>query len=512
MPSSNKKSKKILTTGYWLLVTGYWLLVAGYQLLATNTRQPLYHRSTQAQNNICCRGTILMLTLIMTSIFTLAALGIASLVISQYRLAKQKTSWYAALNIAEAGLNYYRWHLAHATEDYQDGTGEGGPYIHDYTDPRSGIIGQFSLEITPPNKCSHTVTIKSTGWTKEFPNTKRVVQAKYGLASLASFAFITNSDVWFGPEEVLHGPVHSNGGIRQDGYNDSLMTSAKETYTCQTHHGCSPPQTKPGIWGTGGDSSLWQFPVSNIDFDMLTVDLANLKSMAQDSGVYLPQQGLGYRVNFKSDGTVDVYRVTKLKNPVWYWGMDGKWHHQSWDIDRQDFQANYPLPSECAIIFVEDNVWVDGVVNGQITLIAAKLPEVPSNRRNIIINGNLTYLEKNGQHTLGLIAQQDILIPLYAAPDNLEIDAVMLAQNGSTYRPYYYYPWPYYIKDTIVTYGTIITNQVWTWTWVDGNGTCISGYCNTNTIYDQHLNYNPPPGFPTVGDYKFLQWEEITEK
>ncbi|MBU4360348.1 pilus assembly PilX N-terminal domain-containing protein [Patescibacteria group bacterium] len=453
------------------------------------------------------KGTILMLTLVMTSVFTIASLSLASLAIAQNRLANQKTSWHNALNIAEAGLNYYRWHLAHAPEDYENDIG-----IHDYNDPQSGVVGQYNLEITAPSECSSVVTIKSTGWTNKFPNTKRVAQTKYGLASLSSFAFITNSDVWFGNEEILHGPVHSNGGIRQDGTNDSLMTSAKETYTCQPYHGCDPAQTKDGVWGVGGDKELWNFPTSNIDFDMLTVDLNTLKDLAETSGIYLPQRGLGYRINFKADGTIDVYRVTKLKNNVEYSGMDGDWHRGSWDIDREEFDANYALPSECAIIFVQDNVWVDGVVNGRATLVAAKLPEVSNNNRSIIINNNLTYLEKNGQHVLGLIAQQDILVPLYAAPEDLEINAVLLAQNGSVYRPYYDTPWPYYIRDTITTYGTIISNQTWTWTWVNDLGSCVSGYCNTNTIYDSHLNYNPPPGFPTYGDYKFLQWEETTEK
>ncbi len=452
-------------------------------------------------------GNILMLVLVMIAVFSLASLAIASLAISQHRLANTKVSWHQALNTAEAGLNYYRWHLAHAPEDY-----EGDIGIHDYMDPHGGVIGQYNLEITAPSECSSVVSIKSTGNASAHPDADRALQVKYGTASMASFAFITNSDAWFGDGEVLHGPVHSNGGIRMDGTNDALVTSAKETYTCQPHHGCDPAQSQLGIWGTGGDQELWDFPTSNIDFDMLTVDLATLETLAQTSGIHLSQQGLGYRVNFKVDGTIDVYRVKKLKNNVWYYGMDGDWHRDSWDIDTQEFLANYDLPPECAIIFIEDNVWVDGVVNGRTTLVAAKLPEVPNNHRNILINGDLTYLAKDGNHVLGLIAQGDIMVPLYSAPENLEIDAVMLAQNGSVYRPYYNSPWPYYIRDTITTYGTIITNQVWTWSWVNGSGTCTSGYCNTNTIYDSHLNYNPPPGFPTYGEYKFLQWEEVTEK
>ena len=44
-----------------------------------------------------------------------------------------------ALGIAEAGVNYYLWHLSHNPEDYCDGqTCQGeppyGPYEHEYKD------------------------------------------------------------------------------------------------------------------------------------------------------------------------------------------------------------------------------------------------------------------------------------------------------------------------------------------------------------------------------------------
>jgi len=44
---------------------------------------------------------------------------------------------------------------------------------------------------------------------------------------------------------------------------------------------------------------------------------------------------------------------------------------------------------------------------------------------------------------------------------------------------------------------------------VNGAGTIISGYDNTNTIYDPNLKFNPPPGFPTEGEYDFIKWEEV---
>ncbi len=456
-------------------------------------------------------GSILILTLVFTGIFAVVAVGIASVVNYQYKLAQAKIAWHNALNIAEAGLNYYRWHLAHAPTDYQDGTAQPGPYVHDYLDPQGAVFGQYKLEITPPNLCTQNITIQSTGWTSAAPQTKRKLQIKYGKKSLANFAFITNTDAWFGSQETIHGLIHSNGGIHQDGTNDSQVTSARQTYTCTRSQGCSYSQTKPGVWGTGENNDLWSYPVSNIDFNALTVNLAALKNLATSSGIYLPQRGLGYHIRFKADGKIDVYRVTSLETPVTYYDMNGDKKRDSWDIDREEPYPdyfNYQLPSDCVIIFVADNVWVDGTVNGRVTIAAAKLPEVPNNRRNIIINGNILYQQKNGDDVLGLIAQQDIMVPFYSAPNTLEINAAMIAQNGSVYRPYY----PNDIKDTITVYGSIITNQTWTWTWVSSGSWVTSGYQHTNTQYDSHLTYGPPPSFPSVDEYSILQWEEITEK
>jgi len=440
--------------------------------------------------------------------------GIAGLVNYQHKLGQQKIHWNNALSIAEAGINYYRWHLAHDPEDFQDGTGEAGPYLHNYLDPYGEFNGQFELDITPPSSCSTIATIKSTGWTNDQPNITRSVQISYGKKSLSDFAFITNSDVFFGEDEVLHGTIHSNGGIRHDGTNDSKVTSAKETYTCTLSQGCLWPETKPGIWGDGQDSDLWEFPVSNIDFEALTMNLNDLKTEAETNGIYLEETGLGWHLNFKNDGTVDIYEVTRLENPISYYDIMGGWYRISWDIRNESFQSNATLPENCAIIFIEDNVWVDGDVDGRITLVAAKLPDIPSERPNIIINDNILYEEKNGDDALGLIAQNDILIPFYS-PNTLEIDAVMLSQYGSVYRPFYIsiwpWHWPYIFRDTLTTYGSIISNEKWTWTWFK-NFVFSGGYDNTYTNYDPNLTFNPPPYFPTVDEYSILRWEDVTEK
>ena len=154
---------------------------------------------------------------------------------------------------------------------------------------------------------------------------------------------------------------------------------------------------------------------------------------------------------------------------------------------------------------------VDGEVRGRITLVAAKLPEVQNNNPKIIIPGNITYADQNS--TLGLIGQQDILIPLYS-PDTLQINAHLLAQKGHVVR-YYYPSWDsepyrtYAIRNAIGLYGSVITNGVWTFTWVDEGETVISGYRTTETDYNPYAVTQPPPYFPTYGEYTVTGWEEL---
>ncbi len=124
--------------------------------------------------------------------------------------------------------------------------------------------------------------------------------------------------------------------------------------------------------------------------------------------------------------------------------------------------------------------------------------------QSIIINGDIVYPAKDGQHALGLVAEQNILIP-HDSPDYLEVDAALLAQNGACKR--YYYAGNK--KQSLTIYGAIITNKIWTWSWSSGGGSIVSGYINTNSTYDANLTYGPPPGFPVGSEYNLVSWELI---
>lgn len=461
-------------------------------------------RSSLSPNYPRQKGAILTLTLVFSAIFLLLFTALSSFIGLQIKQSRQKVALYEALNVAEAGASFARWHLAHAPDSFDfSGT-------YDYKDPEGATIGRYTLEVTAPGECSTIVEIKSTGWTLDFPDFKRIVLIKFGRPSLAQYSFLTNSDVWFGEDEELQGPFHSNGGIHMDGQQNSISTSATSTYWCKTSQGCSPARNKPGIWGNGnGDAEgLWQFPVPAIDFNAITLDLAQLKTKAQNGGYYFGASGaFGYHIIFKNDGTFDLYKVTSLKSGVNGCDTEGNCRIEQNDIDRETFLQSYPLASGTCnaqnLIFLEDGkVWVNGNVKEKATIVAARFPDNPATNASIIIPDNLTRADPKAT-LVALITQKNILVP-YNSPNVLEIQAVMIAQKGAVQR----YNYSGSVKNKIMVRGSIITNKTWTWTWVNGSGTVISGYKNTESYYEPNLIYSPPPFFPSAGEQQFISWQE----
>ncbi len=443
------------------------------------------------------RGNILLFVMVFGSIaFSMVAVGVAGYAVSENTASTYKKNREQALQIAEAGIEYYRWHLAHNQTDFQDGTATSGPYIHPFVDKNGATIGYFSLGITAPVNGSTVVTISSTGWMASQPNSRRTIKARVGFPALTDYAFLSNTDVWIGDDETTHGKFHANGGIRFDGVGDSSITSAMATYTCKSFHGCGN-QVKEGIWGDGGPEAYWEYPAPAQDFNAVTAKLAEIKTGAQNGGLYFTSSGKeGWRLLFNSNGTVTAYKVNSTNC---YKAKDVGSNNYFWpciDVKTLGSGTVYTIPSN-GFIYVEDTVWVSGIVNGRAT-VGTKAG------KSIIISDDITYLAKDGTHVLGLVAEQNILIP-YNSPEDLEINAAILAQNGAAKR--YYYPGN--TKDVLSIYGSVISSGIWTWSWVSGGGSVISGYEVTNATYDTNLTYNPPGGFPVGSQYNLISWEEV---
>ena len=449
------------------------------------------------------RGTLLFFIVIFGSMAsTILVSGVASYAILEHRASTHYKTRELSFHIAEAGIAYYRWHLAHNPTDYTDGTGHAGPYVHTFTDKNGVVIGNYALTVTPPLAGSSVVTIRAVGTAVRDPSVHRTLQVRVGFPSLSDNTFLSNADMSFSATTIVHGSVRANGGIRFDGTTDAWVQSAKNTYQYQS-------QTKNGVWGAGGPTSFWKFPVPATDFYAVTADLSTIRTASLNGGLHLNSSGQeGWHIVFTST-TYNLYRVTSRAcyngQGQWLYGYSG-WYWNGttycYDIGAQTFVSSGQIPANGAI-FVEDDVWVDGLVNARVSLAVGRFP-VQTPYKKIYINNNLLYAARATTNVVGLMAQGDIVVP-YNVPNTMEIDAAILSQFGSIGRPYY----DANTRTNLTVFGSQISYVAGGWKYVNGSGTVLSGFINTNHVYDGNLRYYPPPGFPVGNVYELLSWEEL---
>ncbi len=429
-----------------------------------------------------------------------------------------------SIQIAESGIDYYRWHLAHAPTDYQDGTATTGPYIHNFLNKDDDIIGSFILDITPPSIGSTQVTVKSSGKTNSNKNIARTIVTHLAKPSVAKYAVTADTVMRFGAGTEVFGPIHSSGGIRFDGLAHNIISSAVAEYDDPDHPGGNefgvhthltpkdplPPAAVPvriDVFEVGR-----QFPVPAMDFDGITANLSEMRTDAQANGFYRPDSGaLGYHITLKTDDTFDLYQVTSFVNPPSGCNDSGQSGWSSWSVQNEVFLDTFSFPTN-GIIFLEDDLFIDGQIDtARLNIVAAFFPDNPTSRKNITINNDLLYTNYDGSDVIGLIAQNNINAGL-VSEDDLRIDAALIAQNGRVGRYYYYPPawWsnrcsPWHTRSVLTLYGMIATNLRYGFAYANG-----TGYAIRNLIYDANLLYEPPPSFPLTSEqYTTLSWEEI---
>jgi hypothetical protein len=468
-------------------------------------------------------GTILIQTIVFSTIAVMFISGLVSWASLNLKAMKQTSANEVAMHIAEAGVDYYRWHLAHAPQDFKDGTNNPGPYVHIFKDKNDNVLGNFSLTITPPPVGSTIVTVRSAGTSSTTPPKSRTIETKLAIPSWAKFAVAANDHMRFGEGTEVFGAIHSNKGVRFDGLAHNIVTSALASYDDPDHGGGSefgvhthlapvdplPPaavSNRPDVFMAGR-----QFPVSAIDFNGITADLANIKTQAVAGGKYFGDSGfLGYRILLKNNDTFDIYKVKTLANlPN---NCTNVQNQSGWGVlsiknqaNAQTLVGNFPVPAN-GLIFVEDDVWVEGIINtARVTIASGVFPNNVNTHTSITINNDLLYTNYDGQDSIALIAQKNINVGMISE-DDLRIDAALVAQNGRVGRFYYENDCdPYHDRNTLTLFGMIASSQRYGFAYTDG-----TGYDTRNIIYDASMLYAPPPSFPLTSEpYQVISWKEI---
>ncbi len=467
------------------------------------------------------KGSVTVYVLVFGTIFLFVFMSMMSMVLAWHRVSLQSAARESSLHIAEAGIEYYKWYFSHFPDELLDGPMVYGPFP--FQDPQGRVIGEFIIEAGSTLQCGEigAVDINSTGWTTQFPEVSRTIRIRYARPSVADFASIINSNVWIGPDHEIKGPYHSNGGIRMDGENHSTVTSGRSSWICTGSFGCDPSEEMPGVFTTAnGKEELFSFPVTPFDFEGMTGDIAAIRSATlpppsgQGRGVYVPpsDSGNGYRAVL-SGRTMDLYEVTTL-DQIYAYSQEKGWHWESSVIVNEQLYGSYDLPDECGAVFIEDDVWVEGSVEGKVTLAAGNMIN-PNLSSNVWLRDNIEYSGpaggRDGSNGLLVIAQGDVSITL-DSPDSMEIHGAFIAQNGRFGRNHY--PCSLYPDDCFKSYieviGSVVSNGRVGTQWVDSIGTVLSGYLQRETIYDPRQSPDPAPFLPSTSPlFEVVRWREI---
>lgn len=452
-------------------------------------------------------GTFLPAILMIATILIIFSTALLTMVMANLKRANLYSRNITATNIAEAGINYYLWHLEHNTADWTDGhpgdtvgpDGYFGPYTHPYSDNSGTEIGSFDLYIYQPNTANATITVKSVGKVTG-TNIQKTVSANLGQSSFANFFLFTSQDyMYIGPAENIHGPVHQNNPLQ---WLWNAGTAEKASSTCAT-----PPSGRPACIYTTGSGSFTNgftnpvdaYPLANIDYSALKTE--SLKTGNTHYDEY--NGGYGYHV-ILHDTTYDIKYVKKVYNDNVISPSQGTISVPDRIQTENNYLSGIPYPDN-GLIYVEDNVYIEGNINNKrVTVVAAKPSASNQNQyKSIYIMNNLCYGtqptcdSKNSQTKLGLISQFSIMMSR-DVPNTMELDAAMITKNDYIF----YAPSPAIRRTTLNMYGSI-AHKGGTLFW---NGS--TGYPTKNYYHDTDLIFNPPPYYPKNGKYQILNWHE----
>jgi type II secretory pathway pseudopilin PulG len=470
------------------------------------------------------KGSAIAYALVVIAFVAIILSSIIGFVVSQVNVAKYVEAKEQAFQVAEAGIYNYRWYLAHQTDGKTDEEisefwndtvtpprGVNEPYVQDYDN-----LGTWSVTVTKPDAGSSYVKVVSEGTSIRMPNIKRTIEVRMRRSTWTDYAVLTDDPARYDSRWDINGKIMSNKGVQFDGIARNVVYSGVETYT--------DPDLgviKPGVWtswpvdpithmefnSTLGENVFQygkRFPVVQKDFIGVALNFNTIKTYAKDrlagngctpTGCYFDNQGLGRYIQLKTDGTFSIGIVDQIQNG-----------DQIKKILPGSTQT-YNIPNNGAI-FVESNLWIVGTLNNKrVSVVAGGVGS-----KIYIGKDHLVYNEKNQSTVLGLISASNIELTS-DGPDDLRINASMLAQNGAVvkkdYNPNCCGGGCEVNKNSIDIFGSIASKQRISFSIQKKcNNEKAVGFQKKKLVYDANLYYFPPPFFPSEVFYSIDLWQE----
>ncbi len=476
------------------------------------------------------KGSVMIYGILIIGITSFVLLSIMQFIISNLKLGFYAEPKEQARQAAEAGIYFYRWYLGHNLEgktstqigtfwanaigvdDNKDGncddidvsldnydsdddgdidgddTDGTEAYVSVYTDGNGNDIGYYSICVMGPTEYfPSTSTIKVTGWTKDKPNIKHITTARLRKPSWSEYVILTNKYSKFDSSATIYGPIHGNEGFELDNatINNIVYSSVKEYY-----NGTS---TVDGVNGSATFNVGTIFPVQKIDFQNAVSDFESIKNQAIADSLYYDDSGYGRYIELNSDGTINVSVVTNYDKETLAYTELGSTN------------INVSI-ADNAVIYVENNVWVDGTLGvGKNLTIAAHDSRSGYDPSIYLGDNDLEYSSSTGT-SLGLMSENNILF-VRDSKDDLYIDASLFAMNGGIgWIPPNGTDWSAVSLTKLTIYGSLASNKRMKF---KHTGAPNYGFMVQNIVFNAILNDKAPPMFPSGERIEIDRWDEV---
>jgi Tfp pilus assembly protein PilX len=478
-----------------------------------------------------------MVMLVLMVVGMMAATLMAAISVNQQHVIRDRALT-QSLAIAEAGLNQFLWMVA--SGESRDSNGfvipgntETDPHKQtvQLTDAGGDVKGTYTMLVTPPESTlpngetsGANVTVTVTGVAEQPADVPRTITASLGRPSFSEYVLLVDQSVYIGGPLTRKwwGKTHSNTQIRIETANiNDFITCSNSRY-----------QNKDGVYSedvaaNDPSTALWEFPVPVIPFSTVTADFVNLRTLATlDGSTYAyrgPSSPHGWYIKLTSDGYYAA-RVTAELEQANY----NVYPNQGGYLTHESLGTLHPYPDN-GIIFVYDNVWVEGTgLDDRVTIAATGQFNNNSITASVNVVGDITYAAYDGSVAVGLIAEQDVKIPMYAPLGkygtlgtswgygtddshlgniSMEIDAALIAQTGKEYVNFNGVSGPR--RNMLTIYGSVSSCLTPYRCSVAADKVNYAGFGRGSNDYDEFLLKEPPPHFPTVGSYQILAWREL---
>lgn len=325
---------------------------------------------------------------------------------------------------------------------------------------------QVDDEFSDSTVSRYEIRITSTGTVKDITREAVVMMRR---TSFSKYSYFTNVEpgIYFISGDTIHGPSHTNGPFHLWG---------SPVFTGEV--------TSPHMWRGRGDPEFLGGYNFASNYVTLPTDLTPLQNAAADGGITLDQTA---KLVFNPDGTVDI--SYSIGNGVW---------------GQPD---SYNLSDINGVISSSKNVYVKGVINGQITLHSS---------RNIHIIGDITYADNPinnpaSEDMMGIIAEQRVIVDDGAELDHgtqdLHIESSIMALGNSFTVEHFGVGDP---RGRLWILGGVVQETrgaVGTFTTINGETVLRSGY-QKSYKYDERLMTQWPPYYPVQTTFSILSWRE----